>query len=89
MILEERKLKKQIDRFIKLLKETNRVEFYGIAKILKVDTTKLIVGKNEPDPVPFEELVYEMIMKFASVSPRARKQILKLLKESSRGALHG
>lgn len=77
----EKKLQKQIVSFIQLLSKINKYEYYGIAKILAVPTRYQIVGAMDSEVKSFETLTKDMIYKFATVHPRARKELLKMMKE--------
>lgn len=79
--MEEKKLQKQIVSFIQLLSKINKYEYYGIAKILAVPTRYQIVGAMDSEVKSFETLTKDMIYKFATVHPRARKELLKMMKE--------
>jgi hypothetical protein len=72
MGFRERKLRKQLGEFLELLHKVDEMEFFGVAKILGVAQDK-----------EFEDIAQSMIFKFAEIHPRARKQILKLMRLST------
>ena len=66
MGFRERKLRKQLGEFLKLLHKVDEMEFFGVAQDKE-----------------FEDMVQDMIFKFVEIHPKARKQILKLMRLST------
>lgn len=76
---KEKVSEKTIIEFITAITKLNPVEFVGLAKVL---CTPVVDENNEPRE--FEEILQDMIDRFAGTGRRQRRDILKVVKQTGK-----
>lgn len=73
--MRDKKIAKQLKEFVELTPKLEPAEFLGLSKML---CTPLVDEKKKA--LPFEEVFENMMDRFCTCNPKARKAILKVMR---------